>query len=105
MPVRGNRWSMFENSRESSTKRTVVLGDRHTLFLDGIAVEARLRHRIWIARSEIVYAVIEAAIRSGIDFSEASSEHEITMLMLRGAGGRTNARLHKKSFAPINRKQ
>lgn len=81
MAVRGNRYSIFETRPETSSVRTVVLFDRHVFFLDRIAIEARVRKRLPMSRSEIVYAVIEAAIRSGIDLSEAASEDEITELM------------------------
>lgn len=89
MPGRGNRHSIFETRPESSSERTIALSKRHTSFLDRIAVDAHLRHHVWMLRSEIVYAVIEAAIRSGNDLSEAASQDEIKALMMRRAARRS----------------
>jgi len=62
-------------------KVTVVLLDRHVVFLDRLAIDFRLKHGKAISRAEIVRAFIEAAIQRGIDLSEADSIDGLVRLL------------------------
>jgi len=72
--------------REPWTKITVVLLDRHVAFLDGLCIDIRLKHGRALSRAEVIRAIIEAARKSGVDLTQASSLDGIVQLM--AAGGR-----------------
>jgi hypothetical protein len=66
---------------EAWSKVTVVLLDRHIAYLDRLAVEIRLRHHKAFARAELIRGLIEAAMDSGIDLSDAASIEEMVTLL------------------------
>lgn len=66
---------------EPWAKVTVVLLDRHVAYLDRAAVEIRLRHGKAISRAEIIRGLIEAAIQSGVDLSQADSADALAELV------------------------
>jgi len=70
--------------REPWTKITVVLLDRHVAFLDGLCIDIRLKHGRALSRAEVIRAIIEAARKSGIDLTQASSLDGIVELMAAG---------------------
>ena len=74
-------------SVESWSKITVVLLDRQVAYVDGIAVDMRLRHSVAISRAELIRGLIEAALQSGLDLSDAPGNDEL-VTMLRNAWGR-----------------
>ena len=75
------------SSVESWSKITVVLLDRQVAYVDGIAVDMRLRHGVAISRAELIRGLIEAALQSGLDLSDAPGNDEL-VTMLRNAWGR-----------------
>lgn len=67
---------------EPWAKITVVLLDRHVAYLDRLSIDIRLKHGKAISRAELIRALVEAAEQSKIDFSDASSMEEVTLLVL-----------------------
>ena len=74
-------------SVDSWSKITVVLLDRQVAYVDGIAVDIRLRHAVAISRAELIRGLIEAALQGGLDLSDAPGNEEL-VTMLRNAWGR-----------------
>jgi hypothetical protein len=66
---------------EAWSKITVVLLDRHVAYLDRLAIDIRLKHGKAISRAEIIRSLVEAAIHSEIDLSEADSEGTLVALI------------------------
>ena len=62
---------------DSWAKVTVALLDRQVAFLDQLAIDIRLKHRKAISRAEIIRAVVESAIQSGVDLSDSYSSESI----------------------------
>lgn len=69
---------------EPWAKITVVLLDRHVAYLDRAAIDIRLKHGKAISRAEIIRGLIEAAIQSGVDLSQADSVDRLTDLLSGG---------------------
>lgn len=67
---------------EPWAKITVVLLDRHVAYLDRLAIDIRLKHGRAISRAEIIRGLIESAIQSGIDLSQAESIDTLVELLL-----------------------
>lgn len=65
------------------TRVTVVLLNRQIAELDRLAVDIRLRHGRIIRRDALVRAFVEAAIRRGIDLSQADSHESLVALLRR----------------------
>ncbi len=76
---------------EPWAKITVVLLDRHVAYLDRLAIDIRLKHGKAISRAEIIRGLIEAAIQSGIDLSQAESLDTLVNLLV-GSPKRKSAR-------------
>jgi hypothetical protein len=57
-----------------------VLLDRHVAYLDRLAIDIRLKHGKAISRAELIRGLIEAAIQSGIDLSQADSIYTLVEL-------------------------
>jgi hypothetical protein len=68
---------------EPWSKITVVLLNRHIVFLDRLAVDIRLEHGKAISRAELLRALVEAAIQSGMDLTEADSAEALVALINR----------------------
>lgn len=66
---------------EAWSKITVVLLDRQVAYVDGIAVDIRLRHSVAISRAELIRALIEAVSQSGLDLSDASGNEELVQMV------------------------
>lgn len=66
---------------EPFTKVTVALGHAQVASLDRLALDIRLRHGRVISRAGLLRALIEAAGRSGVDLTQASSAGELTVLL------------------------
>lgn len=66
---------------EPWAKITVVLLDRQVAYLDGLAIDIRLKHARAISRAEILRALVEAASQSGVDLSEADSTNRLVELI------------------------
>ncbi len=66
---------------EPWAKITVVLLDRHVAYLDRLAIDIRLKHGRAISRAEIIRGLIEAAIQSGRDLSQANSLDTLVELL------------------------
>jgi hypothetical protein len=79
------------SSVESWSKITVVLLDRQVAYVDGIAVDIRLRHSVAISRAELIRGLIEAALQSGLDLSDAPGNEQL-VTMLRDAWARGGQR-------------
>jgi hypothetical protein len=58
-----------------------VLLDRHVAYLDRLAIDIRLKHGKAISRAELIRGLIEAAIQSGIDLSQADSIYTLVELL------------------------
>ncbi|MFZ2490755.1 MAG: hypothetical protein WA208_04640 [Thermoanaerobaculia bacterium] len=69
---------------EPWAKITVVLLDRHVAYLDRAAIDIRLKHGKAISRAEIIRGLIEAAIQSGVDLSQADSVDRLADLLSGG---------------------
>jgi hypothetical protein len=69
------------SSVESWSKITVVLLDRQVAYVDGIAVDIRLRHSVAISRAELIRGLIEAVVQSGLDLSDASTSEEMVEMV------------------------
>jgi hypothetical protein len=83
-----------DSSVESWSKITVVLLDRQVAYVDGIAVDIRLRHSVAISRAELIRGLIEAVSQSGLDLADAPGNEELVE-MVSGAwarGGRRKRR-------------
>ena len=65
------------------TRVTVVLLNRHIAYLDRLAVDIRLKHGKIIRRDALVRAFVEAAMRRGLDLSEANSFNALVALLRR----------------------
>lgn len=66
---------------ETWSKITVVLLDRHVAYLDRIAVDIRLQKGIAISRAELIRGLIEAASKTGVNLSDATSNPEMVNLL------------------------
>lgn len=73
----------MQKQKEGWTRVTVVLLNRQIANLDRLAVEIRLRHGRIIRRDALVRAFVEAAMRRGIDLSQASSAEALVALLRR----------------------
>lgn len=67
---------------ESWEKITVVLLNRQVAFLDRMAVSIRLKHGRVVSRAELIRALIEATLRSGVDLSEAPNAQAMVDLLV-----------------------
>src|SRR5437588_11459098 len=79
-PVKSNRGRPIVHT-EPWAKITVVLLDRHVAYLDRLAIDIRLKHGKAISRAELIRGLIEAAITSGIDLSQADSIDTLVELL------------------------
>jgi hypothetical protein len=78
---------------ETWSKITVVLLDRHVAYLDRIAVDIRLQKGIAISRAELIRGLIEAASKTGVTLSDATSNPEmVNLLRIAWARGGTRKR-------------
>lgn len=73
---------MQQNER-GWTRVTVVLLNRQIANLDRLAVDIRLRHGVIIRRDALVRAFVEAAMRRGVDLSQADSFEALVALLRR----------------------
>jgi hypothetical protein len=65
-------------------KITVIMLERHAVYLDIMSVLIRLKHHKAMARAEIIRALVEFMIRSNIDFARfATAEDLVTFLVSR----------------------
>lgn len=72
--ARGGGAMMHSEPRE---KITVVMLERHAGYLDVISVLIRMRHHKVVSRAEIIRAFVEFMQRSGIDFTQFATVHEM----------------------------
>lgn len=63
-----------------SESLTVMLSHRQVAQLDSLATEIRLKHRRAVSRAEIIRGIIDAAVLSKMDFSEADSSEAIVAM-------------------------
>ena len=67
---------------EAWSKITVVLLDRQIAFLDRLAADVRLKTGKAVSRAQIIRALIDFVLKSGIDLTAATTENEIIDLLL-----------------------
>jgi len=68
---------------EAYTKISVVLMDRQIVALDELTVAMRKRTGSVIRRAEIIRALVDAMMESGIDFADAISEADLKNLLVK----------------------
>jgi hypothetical protein len=71
---------------EDWTKVTVVLLNLQIVFLDRLASDIREKTGAAIKRAEIIRALIDALVESGMDLTAAGSEAELKALLSRHLG-------------------
>jgi hypothetical protein len=67
---------------EPREKITVVMLDRHTVYLDVMSVLIRARHHKSLTRAEIIRALIEFMQKSGIDFTRFATATEMVAFLV-----------------------
>lgn len=68
---------------ESWTKATTILLDSQIHWLDTLAANIRLKNRKSISRAELIRALISAAIESGLDLSNITTEEDLKNFILK----------------------
>jgi len=72
---------------EEYTKVTVVLLNRQIVFLDRLASDIREQTGAAIKRAELIRALIDALVDSGLDLTAAGSEAALKALLSARLGG------------------
>jgi hypothetical protein len=72
--------------RETWSKVSVVLFDRQILHLDRLSIEIRGRSGKVLNRAEIIRALIDGLIDSGLDITSAGSEADLRARVSRRLG-------------------
>src|SRR5262245_3361546 len=80
-------------SPEHWTKVTVVLFDRHVVFLDRLGADIRAATGAAISRAHVIRALVDALSESDIDLTGSRSERELAALIATRLG-------HRRSAAP-----
>lgn len=76
-PVHDDRW----------TKATVILLNRHIVFLDRLSSDIREKTGRAIKRAELIRALIEMLSESDIDLTSATSEADIKARLVQAVAG------------------
>ncbi len=71
---------------ETWSKVSVVLFDRQILHLDGLTTVSRGKSGKFLNRAEIIRALIDGLIDSGMDISQAGSEADLRARVARRLG-------------------
>lgn len=68
---------------ETWTRATTILFDSQIHWLDTLAANIRLKNRKSISRAELIRALISAAIESGLDLSNITTEEDLKNFILK----------------------
>jgi hypothetical protein len=68
-------------SGEPWTKATVVLYDRQVHALDDLSHEIHAKHRVKVTRAELIRAMVDAVLSSGLELSGGTSEEQLRQLV------------------------